>query len=122
MILAYSDAHDIKSLINDHRCFVLPKTLVETYANDDRLEFRFVIKKKMDVEFENGKKQRYLQNNILGSSNDLRQQQQQQLVPKLQMKSYQSESNLRLTAVRYDNNGNGQTNPKIKQYKRAPKS
>lgn len=118
--LCYSDAHDIKSLINDHRCFVLPKTLVESYATDNRLEFRFVIKKKMDVELENAEKQRYLKNNILVGANG-QQQHQQPFTPKLQLKSYQSESNLRLTAIRHDNNNNGQTNPKMKHYKRVPK-
>lgn len=121
--VCHSDAHDIKSLINEHRCFVLPKALVETYAKGDRLEFRFVIKKKMDVELENVEKQRHLKNNILGGSNEPQQQQQkQQFAPKLQMKSYQSESNLRLTAIRCDNNNNGQANPKMKHYTRAPKS
>lgn len=123
--LCYSDADDIKALINQHRCFVLPKKLVESYAVGKRLEFRFVIKKKLDVELENTVKQRYLKNNILGSSNDLPSLQlQQQFASKLQLKSYQSESNLKLTAARCDNNNNnnnGQTNPKMKHYKRAPK-
>lgn len=121
--LCYSDAADIKSLINDHRCFVLPKKLVESYAVGNRLDFRFVIKRKQDLALENSVKHRHLQSNILsGSSNSLAPQ-RQQFVPKFQLKSFQSESNLRLTAVRYDDNNNdGQTNIKSKKhYKRAPK-
>lgn len=123
--LCYSDADDIKLLINEHRCFVLPKKLVESYAINDRLEFRFVVKKKTDIEQENVAKQRYLKNNIFGSSSELNAPPAQQFIPKLQLKSYQSESNLRSTAIRYDNNNDnndGQTNPKMKHYKRAPKS
>lgn len=122
--MCFSDAHDIKSLINDHRCFVLPKKFLESYSKNDLLEFRFVIKKKTNIESENVEKQRYLKNNILGGSSQslIQQQQQQQFAPKLQLKSYQSESNLRLTAVRHDKNNNDQTNPKMKYYKRAPKS
>ncbi|XP_031622327.1 E3 ubiquitin-protein ligase siah-1-like [Contarinia nasturtii] len=60
----FTDSDDILKVIKDHRCFVVPKTLMESYSSDGKLEFRFVIKRRdvMEVEIVN---QHQLMNNLL---------------------------------------------------------
>lgn len=53
----------------EHRCFVIPKKLAETYAKTGRLEFRFVIKKRDAVEADNLLKQTHMQNALVNGRN-----------------------------------------------------
>lgn len=117
--ICFSDAHDIKAIINEHRCFVVPKKSVESFAKNGKLTFRFVIKKTDGIEFGNPEQQQHSMNNVMDERN---QTHRQQSVPRLQ-KAYQSESNLILTAQRYNeyNNNNGHANRKPK-YRRTPKA
>lgn len=115
----YSDCLDIKSIITDHRCFVLPKKLVETYANDQKLAFRFVVKKTDSIEIENSEKQMHLLDHLADGNRT-----KQKVITKPQMKAYQSESHLNLNAHRSNgniNNQNGYANRKP-VYKRTPKT
>lgn len=107
----YSDAANIGEIISEHRCFILPKKTVETYAKNMELEFRFVIKRKDDIKSENAEKQQHrLSNAFRGSVQSLA---EHNTTPKLQIKGYPSESNLVLTAP-YNNRSNGQANYKPK--------
>lgn len=120
--MCYSDADDIKKIINEHRCFVIPKKLVESYAENGRLPFRFVVKKTDAIELENVGKQQHLQNNMHGDGENQtqrQQKQQQQFKKKPLMKASQSESNLTLTAHNGNCNNKGHRRPK---YRRTPKN
>lgn len=103
----FSDADNIADIIKDHRCFMLPKKLVESYVKNGELEFRFVIKKKDGIEMENIEKKQHLLNNVLHGVSQ----------PPSQMKTYQSESNLYFTAQQ----NNGSTNNKPR-FHRKPKN
>lgn len=93
----FSDADNMATVIKDHRCIVLPKKLAETYAQNGRLHFRFVIKKKDSIEFENVEKNQHLLSNVLGRAAP------NQFVPKTQMTTHRSENNLNLNATRLNN-------------------
>lgn len=109
----YSDSDDIKTIINEHRCFVLPKTLVETYVNGQKLAFRFVVKKTDSIETENSEKRTYLLDNLVGGNRT-----KQIIVHKPQMKAFQSESNLDLNAHRSNGNNNNKKGYRKSVYKR----
>lgn len=93
----FSDADDIADIVLNHRCVILPKTLVATYAKEGQLEFRFFIKKKENIESENVEKQQHLLSNVYRQTNDTP---TPHFAAKTQMKAYQSESNLALNADR----------------------
>lgn len=112
--MCYSDADNIKEIINNHQCFVFSKKTSETYAKNGFLEFRFVIKKKCDIEAENFDKHQHKLNHILGIENSA--QQLGQTNPMLQMKMHQIESDLILTAQQHDPNKSHR-----RVYKRKPK-
>lgn len=101
----FSDADDIAKIVLDHRCVILPKTLVASYAKNGQLEFRFFIKKKETIELENVEKQQHLLTNVYRQTNDTA----PHFAPKTQMKAYQSESNLLMKADR-PNSGFGNRN------------
>lgn len=107
--MCFSDADNIPNIIKEHRCFVLQKKLVQSYVKNGNLEFRFVIKKKDGIELENMEKQQHLFNNVLHGDT---QKPSTQFAPKTQMKTYQSESNLYLTAGRTNNKPRYHRNPK----------
>lgn len=109
----YSDSDDIKTIINEHRCFVLPKKLVETYVNGQKLAFRFVVKKTDSIETENSEKRTYLLDNLVGGNRT-----KQIIVHKPQMKAFQSESNLDLNAHRSNGNNNNKKGYRKSVYKR----
>lgn len=111
--MCYSDADDIINIAKDHRCIVLSKKLVESYVKNDKLEFRFVIKKKDFIEMENIEKQEHLLHSILNSETE---QATKQNGSKTQMKTYQSESNIFLSTAR--NTGSAKQN---KRYYRNSK-
>lgn len=112
----FSDAQDVKAIMSDHRCLILPKKLVETFAKNGHLQYRFVLKKKDNIEAENLEKKQHLMQNVLHGEPRTP---QPIFNPKTQMKSYQSESNLILTAQRHEN-GHGAANNRPK-YRRAVK-
>lgn len=112
----FSDAQDIKTIISDHRCLILPKKMVETFVKNGRLEYRFRLKRKEGLEAENHEKKQHLMNSVLRVGS---QTPPPSFNPTFQMKSYQSESNLILTAQRREN-GHAPTNNKPK-YRRAAK-
>lgn len=69
----YSDAEDVCKIIKDHRCVVLPKQLVETFARNGSLEFRFVIKRNEDIKSENAEKEKHRKNSASIDSNGSKQ-------------------------------------------------
>lgn len=103
----YSDADDLKSIINGHRCCVIPKKLVETYVKDKKLSFRFVVKKTENLEAENLEKKHHLLN-ALSEECDA-----PKFPQKSKMKTYRSESNLNLT---HNNNNNKSHNNNKKEH------
>lgn len=66
----YSDAGNLRDIITEYRCSIIPKGLAQTYAKDGKLEFRFALKRKDAVEAENAIKQKYLKNNVLNNNNN----------------------------------------------------
>lgn len=111
----FSDADDIANVIKDSRCIILPKTLAQSYAKDGQLNFRFVLKKKDNIELENVEKHQHLLHNVYGHTAN------PQFHVKPQIKSYQSESNLIFPAARSSsNNGTATTNNKPR-YRRNSK-
>lgn len=111
--MCFSDAENIFEIIKQHRCIVLTKPLVESFTKNGNLEFRFVIKKKDGIEMENIEKQQHLLNNVLYGDG----QKPQKSAQKTQMKAYQSESNLHLTAGK----SNGFANKKPSYHRKAKK-
>ncbi|XP_055314023.1 E3 ubiquitin-protein ligase SIAH1B-like [Sitodiplosis mosellana] len=111
--MCFSDADNIATIIRDHRCFVLSKRLVESFVKNGNLEFRFVIKKKDGIVLENIEKQQHLLNVLCGEAGGPT----PQLAPKMQMKAYQSESNLYLSAGR----SNGAANNKPRYHRNTKK-
>lgn len=110
----FSDAEEICNIIKAHRCIVLPKKFVESYVKNDKLEFRFVIKKKDYIELENFEKQEHLLQSMLNSNAG---QSTNRNAPKTQMKAYQSESNIFLSTAR----NTGASTQNKPRYHRNPK-
>lgn len=113
----YSDAGNIAELIKDHNCFILPKKLVESYAVNGSLEFRFVIKRKDDIKLENAEKQQFLKANVFHASS---QSLANVTTAKPSIKVYQSETNL-VMAAQPSNRSNGSAKGKSR-YRRQPKN
>lgn len=58
--LCYSDANNPKDMIQGERCIVIPKSLVKSYLIGDEINFRFIIKKKEDIQAEELKQEEHL--------------------------------------------------------------
>lgn len=65
----YNDVVDVFEIFVQHRCFVIPQKLAETYAKNGRLEFRFVITKREAVEADNALKQEHMRNELVNGRN-----------------------------------------------------